>query len=380
MSALQRMVTVSLMVSSLCTAQTLRVEPDIAIVEAEYRDASENWLRNDPNLERDLFRGQPDEMRRRVRRAAGLRDVVMDKKATYVDLLVKRLQTMRSRLTQPDDGSLPAESLKRDLAAQQAHWLADQERLEALLRDMPEGDEYLLVRRALSDERINLVNLQNNIAMRIRSLDSVGKTQDALQIAGGEGLVQKLDDILKVWDDERASIIRQRAKWAEVYAAMERALDKQAPAGQGHPAPNPSKKKTKESRQNDDASGKPAPARSRQPSLFAGVWVYRSQPGAWTGYGEPESVTLDLRDDGMLLSGTYVARLPGRSETHDVRLALDGPRSNGKTVHLHWKSTTPETEGQLELKLGSDSRMLVSRTASGDGYIPCGMEVLLPRH
>ena len=64
-----------------CPGQHVEVIPDIAIAEAEYRDANEACLQNDPNLERDLFTADPDQVRRRLHRAAGLRDDAMVKKA-----------------------------------------------------------------------------------------------------------------------------------------------------------------------------------------------------------------------------------------------------------------------------------------------------------
>jgi hypothetical protein len=109
--------------------------------------------------------------------------------------------------------------------------------------------------------------------------------------------------------------------------------------------------------------------------------VYRSQPGAWSGYGEPEMVTLELqrelRPDGAVLSGTYTARLPVRSGVNPVQLLLVGPWPAGSTVRLHWTSQTPATEGEMEFKLASDGRLFVERIQSRDSYIPLGMEVLV---
>ena len=61
----------------LCLGQALRLVPDIAVAEAEYRDAQEAWIQNDPTLEKDLFKANPEEVRRRIHRAAALADDVM---------------------------------------------------------------------------------------------------------------------------------------------------------------------------------------------------------------------------------------------------------------------------------------------------------------
>jgi len=112
---------------------------------------------------------------------------------------------------------------------------------------------------------------------------------------------------------------------------------------------------------------------------LAGAWVYRSQPGAWSGYGEPESVALELHRDGALLRGTYTARLPVAGGVNAVQLSLAGPWSAGSTVRLHWTSQTPVAEGEMECKLASDGRLFVERIQSRDSYIPLGMEVLFRR-
>jgi hypothetical protein len=49
------------------------------------------------------------------------------------------------------------------------------------------------------------------------------------------------------------------------------------------------------------------------------------------------------------------------------------------SAQVHWRSQTPAAKGEMEIKVGSDGRMLVTRTQSNDSYIPRGMEVLL-RH
>jgi hypothetical protein len=357
-----------------CLGQHVEVIPDIAIAEAEYRDANEACLQNDPSLERDLFTADPEQVRRRIHRAASLRDDAMAKKEVYLKAVILRLQNLRSRLSQGENGTIPTGTLRKSLEAQQAHTLDEQVKVEGQLRDLPEGDEYLLVRRALDEERTNLINLQNNIAQRIRSLESIDKAQQAIQSAsGGDSLAQKLDEVVKLWGQERDSTTHQRSHWAQLYTAMEQALDKKGPQP-GTPR--------KASPKKPSGSAAPAPG-SLPPSVraagFAGTWAYRSQPGAWTGYGEPEKVTLELRPESDTLRGTYTARLAVRSGFHDVQLALAGPRRSGSAIRLHWISQTPAAEGEMDLKLGTDGRLLVERSQSGDGYIPRGMEVLLPQ-
>jgi hypothetical protein len=391
MSTPRRIFTLPLMLAPLLLGQALRLVPDIAVAEAEYRDAQEAWSQNDPNLEKELYKGNPEDMRRRIHRAAALADDVMVKKEAYFNLFIQRLQDTRTRLSQTPDATIPAADLKRDLDAQQMRLLGDQDRLDLLLRDLPQGDEYALVRRQLEAERSDLINAQNSIAMRMRSLDNIDKAQQATQ--GAEDLSVKMDAILKVWEQERDRAVRQRPTWARLYELMESSLGK--PAGESAPrgtaagtAPPPA-----------GAGARPAaPAAVPRPTAVAsvprptvvaaapqagisGVWTYTSQPGAWTGYGEPEMVKLDLHIDASgAVRGTYAARLPVRSGVHDIQLSLEGQaQPSAMSAQVHWRSQTPAAEGEMEIKVGSDGRMLVTRTQSNDSYIPRGMEVLL-RH
>src|SRR5581483_7108723 len=135
----------------ICPAQHVEVIPDIAVAEAEYRDANEACLQNDPNLERDLFTANTEQVRRRIHRAAGLRDEAMAKKVVYLKAVIQRLQNLRTRLNTDTGGMIPTAALKKSLEAQQAHTLDEQAKVEEQLRDLGEGDEYLLVRRALDE-------------------------------------------------------------------------------------------------------------------------------------------------------------------------------------------------------------------------------------
>lgn len=357
--------------ASLAPSQNVTLLPDIGVAQAEYHDALEAWLHNDSDLERDLLKGDPEQMRLRVKRAAALRDEVMVKKQAYLELIIHRLRETRAHLAPANASEIPVADLKKDLEAQHGRMLGEQERLEEFLRDLPVGDEYLMVRRALEAERTSLVSLQNTIALRIRSLDTLNISQEAIRGASrGETEAQRLDEVLKVWDQEREAVIRQRSGWASLYKTMEKAIDDSAASP---------KKVPSGSKRNSPKSKQPAPPvqpPAGKASPLTGTWVYRSQPGAWSGYSEPEMVTLELHQDGTALRGTYTARLPVRSGMHTVQLSLSGASLAAGAVRLHWTSQTPLTEGEMELKLGSDGRLFVERSESGDSYIPVGMEVL----
>jgi hypothetical protein len=364
--------------------QSVTLLPDIGVAQAEYHDAIEAWLHSDRDLEKDLLTGEAEQMRRRVKKAAVLRDEVMVKKQAYLDLIVQRLRDTRAHLAPANASEIPVSDFKKDLEAQQGRMLGDQERLDELLKEIPEGDEYFMVRRALEAERTSLINLQNTVALRIHSLDNLDKSQDAIRGASrGETEAQKLDEILKVWDGERAAAIRQRSTWAGLYRTMEQAIDDRAgaqkkgtAAGSKGKAQKPTAGSSKPPAAAAPASAAPAAAPAGNAVGLAGTWVYRSQPGAWSGYGEPETVTLELHRDGAFLRGTYTARLPVRGGVNAVQLSLAGAWTAGSTVRLHWTSQTPVTEGEMQFKLASDGRLFVERIQSKDGYIPLGMEVL----
>jgi hypothetical protein len=219
----------------LCLGQKVQLVPDIAVAESEYRDANEAWLRNDPDLAKDLFKGDPEDVRRRIHKAAALRDDAMAKKETYLRLVIERLQGARKKLPLAGEELIPTADLKKDLQAQQARVLSEQERVEGLLRDLPQGDENLVARRALNVDRSNLVTLQNDVALRIRSLESIDKAQEAIQATPADALKQPIDNLLNTWEAERAGAVRQRSEWAELYRAMERDLDRKDPAEKASP-------------------------------------------------------------------------------------------------------------------------------------------------
>ena len=383
MDALRMALGIALALARCFAAQQLGLMPGnaVAVAEAEYRDAMDAWVRGDPNLERDLFHEAPEKMRPRIQKAAALRDHVMVRKEAYLDVLIPSMRETRNRLPKSDANSLPVEALRKDLASQQARILTQQENTESQLRDLAQSTEYLLVRKELEEERTLLIGLQNGIAMRIRSLDLVDKAQEAIKRApAADVLARALDEILKVWEQERASTTRQRGLWANVYATMEREIGPKGTKGKtgsARPTEAPVEKGPKKR-----GGGKPGPAAvdrsSARPARLVGSWIYQSQPNAWTGHGEPERVALDLRDREGQITGTYRARLPVRGGIHEVQLSLAGPRESAGATRLHWKSQTPPAEGEIDVKVRIDGHLLLERSISSDSYIPLGMEVLVP--
>jgi hypothetical protein len=361
----------------LLCAQSARIVPNLAVAEAEYWDAEQSWLHDDPDLERDLYKQDRQVITRRIHRAAALRDDVMKKKEVYLSFLVKRVDDMKKRLSTADASELPLADLKRDLESEQSRILGEQDRLEERMRELPEGDEYTLVKRAMEAEHADLVLLQNGVAQQIRGVGDSDKAQQAGSgLASVEPLVKKLEDIGKIWEGERVRAVAARPNWAKYYAAMEKSLNEKngpGPAPSAHPDRAP--------------SAAPLPHPPAQPphasnsvgatdTILSGSWAYRSQQGAWTGWGEPEMVSLQLRQTGPRVEGTYTARLPGRHDTRLLNLALEGQaEANGK-ARLRWTSLEPPAHGVMTVKASPDGRLLVERVNSEDNYIPDGMEVL----
>jgi hypothetical protein len=377
MRAIQSLLLVTL--APVLFAQTIRIEPSIGTAEDQYRQAQEDWLREDtPALAAELLSGPPAVIHQRIRRAATLRDTMMEKKDVYLDLIIKRFGETRARLANVSGAKLPVSDLKNDLDEQQTLILADQERLEALMHDLPQGDEYALVMRELQAQHADLVNVQNALAQRMRLLDKMDQAQQAAgQIEGKESIDQKLDAIGKIWEEERQKTKEQRAKWAKLYATMDKEVDQGkapvvAPAGKStSPA---------EISANTRSVAAPLPADpAKAPRTFAGSWVYRSQPGAWSGFGEPESAQLTLVVLNGKITGTYVARIPGPRDMRDLNLRLTGEQVSAREATIRWTSEMPATEGDMTLSLGGDGRIMLKRTRAGDTYVPRGAEVLSPR-
>jgi len=367
---LKSLVVFSLAAPFLPSQTLVPVPQETATAEVAFLEAEEAFLHADPTLERDLHKVSPAEAHRRINRAAELANDAMEKRQVYLDVLISRTKQLRNRLSELETGQLPAEKLRSDLEQDQSRILSEQDSVEALIRDFP-GEDNVLVRHHLEEERSRLVNLQNNIARQIRSLNTLSSSPGALR-----SLLDKqqadMDAILKDYGEERESVIRRRAGYASMYSEMHRSVD----AGGGSVPVRIANAKPAKGAPNKDAGSPPAAAKASQASGMAGVWIYRSQPNAWTGYGEPAAVSLDLRDEGGVLRGSYTARLPVSSGVHDVQLTLEGALVSANTAKLRWQSLRPPAKGELQLKLGADGRLLIERSRSGDSFVPVGSEVL----
>ena len=237
-----------------------------------------------------------------------------------------------------------------------------------------DDDTYALVLHELNAEREQVVNLQNSIALQIRTMGKIGAAQEVRSsaVAGG-ALEQKLAAIGKIWETERDQVKLQQKKWDDIYDALDREYGGQKSANPAKPSSAP---------QTEPASGgKPKASRERNSSpVLDGSWRYESQPNAWSGFGEPLNALLVLHASGKTLVGSYSARLPGRrNDVRDLVLNLQGEQSTATKAVLDWVSLVPDAKGKLTVQLGGDGRILVDRTSSTDTYIPPGMEVLLPR-
>jgi hypothetical protein len=355
--------------ASALDAQSVRVMPDIALAAAEYRDAQDAWLHGDPNLERDLLKGDKVQTLRRIHTAAKLREEVMVKKDAYYGLMIQHMEGTSNAVASAANGKLPVEDLKRSLQQQQERLLADQDRLEALIAESPQGDEYFLVRRSLEQEKDDLIKLQNNVAQRLRGLETISGTQRALDDRATSTLNKDYEEILKLWREEKAHIETARPMWARYYRLMEAQVDpegKAGPAAAAAPAPATTPRTRVE----------PAGAKEGR---WGGTWVYQSQPGAWSGVDEPESVTLELKQSGKQLQGTYSARLPAKDGTRELHLRFKGVAADSSSSRLLWTSDKPRATGVIDAKLSPDGRLLVERISSTDSYVPAGMEVLVRR-
>src|SRR5262245_16305877 len=100
-------------------AQQPRLVADIAIAEAEWRDAQQAWMQSDPTgLVRDLYKKDPAVMQQRIRRVAELRDNEVAKRQVYLDAMIQRVAGLRGRFASSTSGAsakIPAGELKKDL-------------------------------------------------------------------------------------------------------------------------------------------------------------------------------------------------------------------------------------------------------------------------
>jgi hypothetical protein len=379
-----------LLLPLLTGAQSVRLEPDLAVAQAEFLDAEQTWLKNDPHLESDLYKYKPEVVKPRIRRAAAMRDDVMQKKEVYLGIMVSRLDAIRARAATSRSAHLPTKELKEELLQEQARLLTQQDNLDGRIKELPEGDEYLLVRRAMEAERTDLISLQNNVAMRIHGLDKFEKGQQAEEDMEKSGALDKnFADISSVWKMERDQAIRARATWAKYYTDLEKSLGNPAPADKKLVKPSTTPPKPSAELLNTQplaaergvaaALGKSVATVNRAADSFAGAWEYRSGQGAWVGFGEPDYVYLQLKLVAGHIEGNYSARLPGRDDMRLVSLALEGDPVSETQATMTFASEEPHATGEMSLKIGPDRRLLVERLRSNDSYIPAGMEVLLPR-
>jgi hypothetical protein len=369
-----------LMLPVLLLAQTPVYRPSIAVAESEYREAQEAWLHNDTSLMNDLFKGNKEEIRGRIHRAASLRDTMMAKKEVYLNLLIQRAEDSRQRLAgvSTPGAMLPIQDMKAGLAEEQERILSDQDRLEALMRDLPQGDEYSLVRHELEKEKTDLVNLQNAVALRMRALDNAARSQQAVQATSStDGLAEKMGAIKKVWEDEHERTVRQRVSWARLYSTMVQEIDAKgpAPAVSTVPVTPPSDKVRIPSKAETGQSSRPA----SELRILDGQWTYRSRPGAWSGPAEPAAVSLSLHLAAGQILGIYEAKIPIRGDLRHVKLTLQGKADDSKQARVPWTSRDPEAHGEINLQLAPDGRIFVQILNPSDNYVPAGMEVLEPR-
>lgn len=365
----------------LTLAQDVRLEPSIATASAEFHQAQEEWLRDDfAGLAGQLLSGRPEVVHAKIRRQAALRDTMMEKKEVYLDLIVKRSAEIRGRLANAAGSKLPVAQLRSELEGEQMSILGDQERTESLLRDLPQGDEYELVRRDLQAEVNGLIVLQNDLAKQMRLIDRMDQAQEAAnEIAASASLGQRLEADGKLWEDVLQKTKEQRTVWASIYSAMDREVDRGKAPVVASPKIPPATASAGKLPSPAVAPAFPPPDGGRNRQTFSGVWEYQSRSGAWTGFGEPESVRLVLTLTNGKISGTYLARIPGPRDMRNVSLRLTGEEVSANVAKLHWVSEFPPATGEMTLRLAGDGRVLLERTRSGDTYIPRGTEVLAPR-
>ena len=374
---------VFLVICQVSAAQTPRLPPpqqNIAVARSEFEDAVDAWRQGDPNLEKDfaLATADPARIRVRIRRAEELREVASAKHQAYVDLIIRRIQIERRDWAKDANPTIPVEARRKSLQLDQAQTQAALEDIEVRLRALPEGGGDL--RKMYEEQRTNLRNQSGVIAANIRTLDNIERGQ-AVRPELMQEIAQEDDEILKGWEKVRSDAIVEAARFKDYYSAMERDLDNRVAAiAPKAPSRSRSGKTNKNSSKVDATLNSPKEGASTGLADVAGNWIYR-QPGVWRGYGEPQSVTLELRLDGDTLRGTYTARLPTPRGLQDVQFSVEGGRpQSGGVIRLRWTSQSPAETGNMDLSLGADGRLSVDRRRkSGTAIIPDGVETLLRR-
>ena len=329
---------------SASNAQTIHLVPDLATAEADYRDAQAAWIRNDPDLEKDLLKADHAQMRKRIHHAASLRDDMMAKKETYYALLTQHFASVRTRiLGSADQRRIPAEQIRQSLQGELDRMKEEQDHVDSLLRELPGDEQYAVLRQAVEAEKKDLASLRSSIDARMSSLQTLagdrhGKLTD-------DPLAQKLDELAAAWEAERKRAANARLSWSRYY----KDLDDSLPAASG-----------------------------TQRNPFEGSWVFRGQPGSWTTTaGEPLFILLELRNAGGWLQGTYQAQFRRERGRRAITLAVRGQLAGDDHVRLQWSSKKPAAQGELDLKLGSDGRLSVTRPSSiTGGGVPPGTDIL----
>ena len=373
---------VLLVICHVCVAQTPRMPPprqNMAVAKSEFEDAVDAWRQYDPNLERDfaLATAGPAGIKVRIRRAAELREIASAKHQAYVDLIISRIQVERSEWAKEADPTIPVDARRKSLQFDQGQTQAALEDVEARLRALPEGAADL--RQMYEEQRNTLRNQSGVIAANIRTLDNIGKEQ-AVRPDLMREIALEDDAVLESWKKVRSDAIDEAARFKDYYSAMERDLDKRMEAIAPKTSSRSASGKANKGTAIGGASiGIPKEGASAGLTNLVGAWIYRP-PGEWRGYGEPQSVTLELSLDGDTIRGTYTARLPTPGGLQDVRFSVEGRLRSRGTIRLRWTSQNPPGTGDMDLSLGADGRLSVERRGkSGKTTIPDGVETLVRR-
>ncbi|MDZ4801480.1 MAG: hypothetical protein SGI92_25255 [Bryobacteraceae bacterium] len=333
--------------SALAPAQHVQLLKDLASAESDYRDAQEAWSRNDPTLEGDLFKGDPADIRRRIRKSATLRDEMMQRKSTYLAFVVRQFDELQAKLV-PATSTLPTDALRQEINREQTRLLEDQSRIDTQLREMPTGDQNALVRSAMRAQVEAITRMRSIMTERVTSIDRIANGQQEAQ-GTTKVLEEKLAELGELWRAELTRTEKSRALWARYFHSMDTAV-----AQRMLPAPR---------------------------VRLEGKWRYQSKKGAWSGTGEPGSVSMELKASGDQIEGSYAADLPPAAGAPRVsfRLSLKGTTSaTGETV-LQWVSRKPEATGQILVRLTPEGKLVVERTVTSGGAVPAGTEVLVRR-
>ena len=212
-------------------AQVVQVVPDPGAAETQYRDAEEAWIKADPNLEADLYRVRPDEMRKRIRRVAILRDDAMVKKTSFLDFMVKRMDDVQKRMNAEASLAIPTQDFRKDLEEEQTRLREEQDRVKARLQELPKGQEYAQIKDTIEAEQADLLSLRSTVEQRVHALDELSKAQEtAAGLTQDENLSARIGELRGIWEGERDRSERSRKTWARYYSELEKSLGKSGPS------------------------------------------------------------------------------------------------------------------------------------------------------